>query len=130
VAKTILVADDSASVRLTVRLLLENRYKQVVVREAVDGVDAIEKAKTSKPDLILLDLAMPRLNGAEAATILKNDLPEIPVILFTYTDLAAGPLCTAIGIDFISKIDGLPKLLERVDALLPEALSNEGATLF
>jgi len=130
VAKTILVADDSASVRLSVRLLLENRYKQVVVCEAVDGADAIEKAKKSKPDLILLDLAMPRLNGAEAATILKNDLPETPVILFTYTDLAAGSLCTAIGIDFISKIDGLPKLLERVDALLPETLSNEGATLF
>ena len=129
-AKTVLVADDSASVRLTVRLLLEQRHKEVVVREAVDGVDAIENAKKSKPDLILLDLAMPRLNGAEAATILKNDLPDTPVILFTYTDLHADSLCTAIGVDFISKIDGLPKLLERVDALLPTTPPNEEATLW
>lgn len=129
-ARTILVADDSASVRLTVRLLLEKRYRQLVVREAVDGVDAIQKAKKSKPDLILLDLAMPRLNGAEAATILKDDLPDTPVILFTYTDLEVASLCTAIGVDFISKIDGLPKLLERVDAMLPRTPPNEEATLW
>jgi CheY-like chemotaxis protein len=56
VAKTILVADDSVAMRLSVRLLLEGRHPELVVSEAVDGVDAIEKAKKSKPDLILLDL--------------------------------------------------------------------------
>jgi CheY-like chemotaxis protein len=120
VAKTILIADDSASMRLSVRLLLEGRHTELVVREAVDGVDAIEKAKTSQPDLILLDLAMPRLNGAEAATVLKKAMPETPVILFTmFTDLVTDSLCAAIGVDFVSKADGLPKLLERVDALFP-----------
>jgi len=119
VAKSILIADDSASMRLSVRLLIEGRHRELVVREAVDGL-AIEKAKISQPDLILLDLAMPRLNGAEAATVLKNAMPEIPVILFTmYSDLAADSLCAVIGVDFISKVDGMPKLLERVDALLP-----------
>jgi CheY-like chemotaxis protein len=44
--------------------MLEGRHAELVVREAVDGLDVIEKAKTSRPDLILLDLAMPRLNGA------------------------------------------------------------------
>jgi len=130
VAKTVLIADDSASMRLSVRMLLEGRHRELVVREAVDGLDAIEKAKKSKPDLILLDLAMPRLNGAEAATVLKNDMPETPVILFTlYTDLHADSICAAIGIDFVSKVEGIPKLLERVDALLPPALPNEAATL-
>jgi len=106
--------------RLSVRLLLEGRHKELVVREAVDGVDAIEKAKTAKPDLILLDLAMPHLNGAEAATVLKNVMPETPVILFTmFTDLHADSLSAAIGVDFISKADGLPKLLKRIDDLLP-----------
>jgi CheY-like chemotaxis protein len=91
------------------------------VQEAVDGVDAIETAKQVRPDLILLDLAMPRLNGAEAAVILKNTLPETPIILFTmFTDLHADSLCGFIGVDFISKVDGIPKLLERVDALLPD----------
>jgi len=130
VPKTVLIADDSAAMRLSVRLLLQGRHRELVVREAVDGVDAIEKARTSRPDLILLDLAMPRLNGAEAATVLKNDLPETPVILFTYTDLIPNSLCEAIGVDFISKVDGIPKLLERVDALLPPTVSNEGATLW
>src|SRR6266481_6531446 len=129
VAKTVLIADDSASVRLSVRLLLQGRHKELVVHEAFDGMDAIEKAKRSKPDLILLDLAMPRVNGAEAATVLKNVLPDTPVILFTYTDLHADSLCTAIGIEFISKVDGIPRLLERVDALLPPTLPNDGATL-
>ena len=119
VAKTVLIADDSASMRLSVRLLLEGRHTDLIVREAVDGIDAIEKAKNSKPDLILLDLAMPRLNGAEAAAVLKNDMPETPVILFTLTDLDIDSLCAAIDVDFISKVDGVSKLLERVDALLP-----------
>jgi CheY-like chemotaxis protein len=130
VTKTVLIADDSASVRLSVRLLLEGRHTEIVVREAVDGLDAIQKAKKSKPDLILLDLAMPRLNGAEAATVLKNDLPKTPVILFTLTDMRPDALCEALGVDFISKVDGIPKLLERVDALLPPIPPNEGATLW
>ena len=128
--KTVLIADDSASVRLSVRLLLQGRHKELVVREAFDGVDAIEKAKKSRPDLILLDLAMPRLNGAEAAAVLKNDMPETPVILFTLTDLHIDSLFAAIDVDFISKVDGIPKLLERVDALLPPTSPNEGATLW
>ncbi len=119
VVKTILVADDSFAMRLSVRHLLEARYPELVVYEAIDGVEAVEKAKKSKPDLIILDLAMPRLNGLEAATVLKSDLPETPVILFTYTDQLPKTLCEAIGVDFVSKVEGIPKLLERVDALFP-----------
>ena len=118
-AKTVLIADDSASMRLSVRMLLEGRHAELMVCEAVNGVEAIWKAKTSQPDLILLDLAMPRLNGAEAAYVLKNDMPETPVILFTMTDLNIDSLCAAIDVDFISKADGVSKLLERVDALFP-----------
>ena len=119
-AKVVLIADDSASVRLSVRLVLEGRHKELMVREAVDGMDAVEKAKKLSPDLILLDLAMPRLNGAEVAAVLKNEMPETPVILFTLTDLPIDSLCAAIDVDFISKADGISKLLERVDALFSE----------
>ena len=118
-AKTVLIADDSASVRLSVRLLLQGRHKELVVREAVDGLDVIQKAKTWHPDLILLDLSMPGLNGAEAAAVLKNEMPETPVVLFTMTELRVDTLCAAIDVDFISKADGVSKLLERVDALFP-----------
>jgi len=126
VPKTVLIADDRASMRRSVRFLLERRHAELVVQEAVDGVEAIEKARQIKPDLILLDLAMPRLNGVEAATVLRHTLPEIPIILFSmYTDLHANALFGFIGVDFISKVDGLPKLLERVDALLPPRSSGE-----
>jgi CheY-like chemotaxis protein len=69
-----------------------------------------------------LDLAMPRLNGAESAAVLKNDMPETPVILFTMTELHVDYLCAASDVDFISKVDGIPKLLDRVDAWLPPTI--------
>jgi CheY-like chemotaxis protein len=126
VPKTVLIADDRASMRRSVKFLLERRHAELVVQEAVDGAEAIELAKQTKPDLILLDLAMPRLNGVEAATILRNTLPGTPIILFTmYTDLHADLLSGFLGVDFISKVDGLPKLLERVDALLPPSSTDE-----
>jgi CheY-like chemotaxis protein len=69
---------------------------------------------------------MPRLNGAEVAAVLKNEMPETPVILFTMTELHVDNLCAAIDVDFISKADGIPKLLERVDALFPPPLPVAG----
>jgi CheY-like chemotaxis protein len=121
VPKIVLIADDSASIRLAVRILLEGRDTDLSVHEAVDGVDAIETARALKPDLILLDLAMPQLNGAEAAVVLKNFMPTTPIILFTLnTDLNVGSLSSAIGVDaFISKDGGIPELLETFDALCP-----------
>jgi CheY-like chemotaxis protein len=121
VPKIVLIADDSASMRLAVRILLEGRGTDLSVHEAVDGVDAIETARALKPDLILLDLAMPQLNGAEAAVVLKNFMPTTPIILFTLnTDLNVGSLSSAIGVDaFISKDGGIPELLETFDALCP-----------
>ena len=126
VPKVILIADDRVSMRRSVRFLLERRHAELVVQQAVDGVEAIELTKQTKPDLILLDLAMPRLNGAEAARIEKYSAGT-PIILFTmYTDLQRRPLRGLLGVDFISKVDSVyPKLLERVNALLPPRSNNE-----
>ena len=112
--------------RRSVKFLIEHRHPEITVQEAVNGVQAIETAKQTKPDLILLDLAMPELNGAEAATVLRHTLPETPIIVFSmYTDLHADALCGFIHVDFISKVDGIPKLLERVDMLLPKCNDGE-----
>jgi len=70
----ILLADDSAAVRRAVRAYLTARNLPVC-GEAEDGVEAIERAKELKPYVILLDLAMPRLNGLEAALVLKKHMP-------------------------------------------------------
>jgi hypothetical protein len=58
-------------------------------------------------------------------------MPEVPVVFFTLnTDLYADTVCAALGVEFISKVDGLPKLIEGADALLPPTAPNGGETLW
>jgi CheY-like chemotaxis protein len=123
-SKSILVVDDSDTVRKVTRLFLETQIDLEVCGEAVDGVDAIEKAKELKPDLIVLDLVMPRLNGIEAASAIKGMMPQVPIILFTLYGAAVGDKAriSADGIDAVlSKPDGGWKLLECVRGLLQAA---------
>jgi two-component system, NarL family, response regulator EvgA len=74
--KKVLIVDDHPSIRFLLRSLIES-HDFTVCGEAADGVAAIEEAKRANPDLILLDLAMPRMNGAEAAPHFeKADAPR------------------------------------------------------
>jgi two-component system chemotaxis response regulator CheB len=75
-SKQILVVDNSDTCRKVTRLFLESQLGLEVCGEAVDGVDAIEKARALKPDLVVLDLAMPRMNGVEAASELRAMMPR------------------------------------------------------
>jgi DNA-binding NarL/FixJ family response regulator len=120
VPKCILIADDSAIVRAIIRGFFESQAGFEVCGEAIDGVDAIEKAKALKPNLIILDLAMPRLNGAEAASVLKRMMPDVPIILFTmYEDVMVKSLASAIGVDLVlSKPDGMGQIMTHVQQLL------------
>ena len=81
--KRILIADDLEHIRNLVRSFLQEELGFQVCGEAVDGYDAIEKAQKLKPDLIILDVSMPRMGGIEAAPRLKTLLPQTPIILFT-----------------------------------------------
>src|ERR1700691_3116967 len=81
-SKRILVADDSDTVRRVVRSYLAQQDLDVC-GEAADGQDAIEKACKLKPDLILLDAAMPRTNGIVAASVLREMMPNVRIVLFT-----------------------------------------------
>jgi CheY-like chemotaxis protein len=84
--KRILIADDDEALRAVIRRFLESHTTCEVCGEAVNGVDAIEKAEMLNPDLILLDYAMPGMNGIETGAVLKAMMPELPVILFTGDD--------------------------------------------
>ena len=79
----IVIADDHALVRDGLRKLLELQPEFVVVGEASDGLDAVRQAKALKPDVLLLDLAMPRMNGLEVLKELAGVAPEVKTVLVT-----------------------------------------------
>ena|ERR1700682_6133920 len=118
--KRILIVDDLEHLRKMVRDFLEEELGFHVCGEAIDGFDAIEKAKKLKPDLIVLDLSMPRMNGIQAAPRLKKILPETPIILFTmHGGLMKGLNAREIGVDaVVAKDRGMSSLGERVQSLL------------
>jgi DNA-binding NarL/FixJ family response regulator len=79
----ILIADDHEVMRLGIRNLLEAKPDWAVCAEAIDGRDAVAKAVQFHPDIIIMDLTMPSMNGLEAAKHIARSQPEIPVILFS-----------------------------------------------
>lgn len=121
--KCILIVDDIEEVRKIIRDFLENESGFEVCGEAVDGLDAIQKAKELNPDLTILDLSMPRMNGIEAAPILKKLLPQTPIMMLTSHDPAVlGYDARGAGIDAVVKKDGgLSLLLANLQELLQEA---------
>ncbi len=82
----ILLADDHALVRRGVRLILEGEPDLTVVAEAGDGTEAVEQARRHRPDLAVLDIAMPRTTGLQAARELSRTQPDLRVLMLTMYD--------------------------------------------
>jgi DNA-binding NarL/FixJ family response regulator len=80
----------------------------------------VPSQNTDELYLLLLDLAMPEMNGAEVASILKHKMPRIRIILFTmYSENVGQSLTSAVGVDLvISKPDGMMRMVESIKALL------------
>lgn len=85
-SKKILIADDNALVRKLLRIMLEGQKGWQVCAEATNGSEAILKAQESKPDAVILDFAMPLLDGLDAAREITRALPSVPILLFTLYD--------------------------------------------
>jgi DNA-binding NarL/FixJ family response regulator len=81
--KRVLIVDDNFAVRSMVRQVFELEPEFEVSGEAENGVEALQKAATLKPDLIILDLSMPLMTGLDAAPQLMEILPAARIILFT-----------------------------------------------
>ena len=87
-AKTVLVVDDNALIRQALCEMFKREADFEVCGEAENGREAIEKAQQLHPDLIVMDLSMPVMNGIEAASILKSLMPTVPLIIFSeYSDV-------------------------------------------
>lgn len=129
--KRILLVDDSPDFLPALRVSLE-AHGYVVCGEAVDGASAIEQAKALNPDLVILDLVMPGLNGMETATVLKNLMPKLPIVMLTlHDDQIKSVPASAFGIKTeLSKADGMSKLMECLHGLfgpnIPPADSVSG----
>ena len=123
---SVLIAGDNASMRRVLRTLLESTTTLEICGEAVDGVDAIEKAKQLNPDLILLDLSMPRMNGAEVASVLKPRMPDVPIILFTaFDEVMDKSLAAALGVDLVLPKIEMTALADHAQALLAKRRNDK-----
>ena len=118
--KRILIVEDEISVRSAVRVFLEHQSPYEVCGEAANGAEAVEKVASLHPDLVILDLSMPHMNGIEAASLLRSRAPQTPVIVYTmFGDVLGKQLAAALGVAaIVSKSDGLVALRGRIEGLL------------
>jgi two-component system, NarL family, response regulator NreC len=115
----ILIADDHEIVRKGVATVLSARRDLEVCGEAADGEEAVRKAAELSPDLVILDLTMPEMNGISAAQKLKEILPGVPILILSMHE-GASLLETLrrIGVQgYVPKTQASEKLLDAVDAL-------------
>jgi DNA-binding NarL/FixJ family response regulator len=116
----ILVVDDFKDWLRQVRLLLQSRPECQVIAEASDGLEAVRKAQDLKPDLILLDIGLPKLNGIEAARRIRQRSPSSKIIFLSQNsnlDFVQAALGTG-ALGYVLKTDAGRELLPAVDAVL------------
>lgn len=121
--KKILIADDETGIRLTVGRILDKDY---IVLEAANGEEAVEIAKGQKPDLILMDLIMPKMDGYAACSQIKADeaTKGIPVVILTAVGHEFNKrFATEMGAEgYITKPFNIQDLLDVITPLLAKAL--------
>jgi CheY-like chemotaxis protein len=120
--KRILVVDDEATIRQLLRQQLEAEGYQVL--EAEDGRKAVHQAKTHAPDLIILDLMMPDMNGFDAAAVLKNDPQTMGIPLVILSILADQERAQRLGDRCLTKPINAELLLQEVESLISQGISH------
>ena len=122
----ILVADDHEVMRLGLRNLLESVPNWSVYAEAANGNEAVEIALLSSPDIIIMDITMPEMNGLEAAARIAADRPDIPVIMFSLhlSEDVMGRFKTGSVRGAVAKSEAARDLLDAIRAVL------DGGTFF
>ena len=119
--KRILLVDDDHRIRQIVRKALEDELGWIC-EEADDGVDGVSKARALRPDLVILDLSMPIMNGYDAAKVLNREMPSVPVVMMTiYADVFVNTSIPTrkIGVKAIlSKTEGISALVDCVTKIL------------
>jgi DNA-binding NarL/FixJ family response regulator len=115
-----LIADDNPLIRKMLCEIFETEEDYDVCAEASNGQEAIDLALKHRPELIILDLSMPVMNGLEASRELKRIMPTVPIILFShYADLENALLASGLLVDrIVSKAD-VRNLMGNIKSLIP-----------
>ena len=116
VGPRVLLAEDNAAMRRALRELLEDEGL-VVVGEAADGVEAVERTEALRPDLVLMDLRMPRMDGIEATEVIKRTVPGVRVLMLSaYADPSLSERAVAVGADgYIVKGTSYQALVDEIE---------------
>jgi two-component system, NarL family, nitrate/nitrite response regulator NarL len=114
-----LLVDDHESVRAGVTAILSSRANIEVCGEASNGREAVDKARELQPDLIILDVTMPVMDGINSAKEIRSFLPDVPILFFSMHDgvylVHEAKMAGVQG--FVSKTDARATLLDAIDAL-------------
>jgi len=118
----VLVVDDHAILREGICSLLEHQSDVHVVGEASDGQEALEKVATTQPDLVLMDIAMPRMDGLEATKRIKAAYPDVQILILTQHDNREFvlPLLQAGAAGYVLKRSGSRELLAAIRGVMEE----------
>jgi len=119
----ILIVDDNAVIRRTLRTVLQQEPEWIVCGEAENGREGIEKALQLQPNVVVIDLIMPVMNGIEATRVLKRLLPATPLVMFTtFADDFLSKEAVAAGVDaLVPKSEGAKTLIQSIKALASNA---------
>jgi DNA-binding NarL/FixJ family response regulator len=116
----ILIADDDPTIRMLLRRLLERQQDWQVCGEASNGVEAIEGVEQLAPDIVVMDLAMPVMNGLQAAPEIVKAHPKLPMLLISVQEVSrelASEACNAGYRGAVTKSGG-DEVLKGIEALL------------
>ena len=118
-SRRILVVDDHAVVRRGVRSLLESHEGWVVCGEATTGRDAVEQSRRLRPDVVVMDLSLPELNGLDATRQILKDAPETDVLVLTMyqSEQLARDMLQAGARGYVVKSDADEQLIAAVESL-------------
>ena len=125
----ILIADDFAEWRARIRSQLQARPEWQAVGEACNGMEAVQRTMELRPDIVILDIGMPRLNGVEASKLIRQQFPNSKIIFVTQendAEIRAAALATG-AVGYLLKADAQSQLLPAVEAAGGRAESGRAA---